>query len=121
MVILEYKIKKYSITLNPEIAEEYFKYLINSVYKSLTIFEGKDYKTRQVIFNNEVAIEKFRLFVQNFIYEVSGSYKLFNTKEFIILLSNLEEMLDVKANEHAKLRKLVFSCINTIESMRESD
>ena len=113
-----HEFKKYNLKIDPETADEYFRYLTNSLYKALTVFEGRDYKTRIVIYNKEDAHENFMLYVQNFAYEVSGSSKLFETREFITLLAYVEEMLSVTIEEHQKIRKLVFSSINIIEDIK---
>jgi len=113
-----YEFKKYNLKIDPETADEYFKYLTNSLYKALTVFEGRDYKTRIVIYSKEDAHDNFMLYVQNFAYEISGSTKLFYTREFVTLLAYVEEMLWVSQDEHQKLRKLVFSSINIVEDMK---
>ena len=117
-VISLYEFKKYNLKIDPETADEYFKYLTNSLYKALTVFEGRDYKTRIVIYSKEDAHDNFMLYVQNFAYEISGSTKLFYTREFVTLLAYVEEMLWVSQDEHQKLRKLVFSSINIVEDMK---
>ena len=117
-VISLYEFKKYNLKIDPETADEYFKYLTNSLYKALTVFEGRDYKTRIVIYSKEDAHDNFMLYVQNFAYEISGSTKLFYTREFVTLLAYVEEMLWVSLVEHQKLRKLVFSSINIVEDMK---
>jgi hypothetical protein len=113
-----FDITKYDIYVNNKITNDYFKYLINSFYKSLTIFEGKDYKTKEIMQNSETSYTNYKLFIENFSYEIAGGYKLFGIKEFITLLVLIESMNEIKPDEHRKLRKLVFSCIDAIEKIQ---
>jgi len=107
----------YEVTISKEVISQYHDRLISLIFKSLTIFEGRDYKTKKVVMSKEEAISQFKDYSSNLILEISGCKQLFNKNpNFVSLLANLVE-LHGQCN-HTQVRKLVFICIGIVEKMK---
>lgn len=111
---------KYGLEISKSLLCRYYDDLIDAYFKSLNIFEGRDFKTKQIIYNSDVAYANYRKYVGNFIHEICGGYYLFEENTcFLKLLTSVESMLLIEEDEHSELKSIVFSCINTLKKMKE--
>ena len=110
---------KYDLEISEETLNKYFDNLIGDFYKILPIYEGRDMKTKQVIYSKEEAHEQFVKYVKNFIVEICGGYYLFDDNMYFLKLLNiLEGMCELSQDEHCKLKSLVFNCISVCKKIK---
>ena len=119
MVTMYYK-NKYNIEMPNELVVKYYDNLIKDFYKCLPIFEGCNFRNKEIIHSPEEAYKQYLKYVENFISEINGGYSLFDENvNFLRLLISLESMLLIEMNEHDKLESLVFKCINICNKLKE--
>jgi hypothetical protein len=91
----------------------YYKGLVNSIYKILPIYENKDYKTKQVLNQND-GFKNFQIYLGNLLVEIYGNSQLFFCSENSIkLISIIRGMIqEIHINEHQRVKRLIMDCIN---------
>lgn len=104
---------KYGIVLGEDSTNSISKKLIADCFKILGIYEGKDPKTKKVIYSNENAYSHFQKYLDTFCMEIWGAYSLYGEDvNFHKLARLLEGLKLIKIEEHDKLRSRVFECID---------
>ena len=112
---MEILVKEY--VLIPELTLfEYYDSLISRFFKILPIFEGRDVFTKNKIYSDDVAIENYRKYIENFIIEIYGTTKMIDNNLLIRLLSILNGMLEL--NEHKTVKTCVFNCIDICKKLK---
>lgn len=92
---------------------EYYNSLIGQVYRLMPLYEGKDWKTKEIIYDNAEAFNMFHKYVQNLIVEICGSNKIFIVNiDSIKILSKIRGLQDINEDEHSLLKSNVMTCIN---------
>jgi hypothetical protein len=100
---------------------KYYQRLKNDLYKALTIHEGRDSKTKQVVFTREDAYDMYSKYMQNLCIQVSGVNGIcLDNVDSLTLLGIMLEMRGITIDEHSLLRTLVFKCINLREVIIKS-
>ena len=118
MMNMEYN--KYKIPISNKLLINYYNNLIKDFFKILPIFEGRDARTKLVIYSPEESYIQYNKYISNFILEIKGAYILFNDNPYFLKLLNiLEGMLNSKIIEHAEIKSLVFHCIDIIKKLIE--
>lgn len=107
------------IELSKELLIDYYDSLIGDSFKLLPIYEGRDIKTNQIIYNENEAYDNYRKYLINFLNEIYGSYYMLDSVLLLKLLANLEGMLTIGLKEHSKLKSLVFKCIGIVNRLKE--
>jgi hypothetical protein len=97
----------------------YYKGLIGNFYKILPLYEGRDLKTKQIVYLPDIAYQNFQNYVSNLLVEVYGSSNLFFVNEYSIkIVSILQGILHkVEIDKHKKLKTLVFQCVSLCEKI----
>ncbi len=99
---------------------KYCDILVADFFRILGVFEGREPSTKKIIYSKEQAYEHYHKYINSMFYEMSGASGNFhNNANFIKLLNILVGMKAITADEHHKLRPLVFNCISIIKKMRE--
>lgn len=110
---------KYKLSFSKELLIDYYDNLLNDCFKLLPIYEGRDFKTKKIIYTPEEAHKNYIAYLSSFLNEICGGYYMFNNIYFLKLMTNLSGMMSIKINEHRKLKPLVFKCINLINKLKE--
>lgn len=110
---------KYNFPIKRQCFEDYIKLLMNLVFKTLPVYEGRDAKTKQIIYTPEQAYSHFQMHLEELIIEVTGDYYIYNDDpKFLQLLSILDGLRDVQINQHQIVRSIVFKCMNICEELK---
>jgi hypothetical protein len=93
---------------------KYYKNLINSVFKLLPLYNGEQYKTKEIIYSSENAFKNYQIYLSNLLVEIYGNNQLFfQSDNSIKLISILKGMIqEIQPNEHKKVKRLTMECIN---------
>lgn len=96
-----------------EILIQYYKNLINSIFKLIPLMNGEEYKTRRIIYSPEEAFKNYQIYLNNLIVEMYGNSIFFMSDNSIKLLSIIIGMIQqIQVGENQKVKQLVFECIN---------
>ena len=106
------------ITIDGKVLVVYHNRIKNRIFKSLAIFEGKDYKTKKVTMSVEDALYEFQKYTNNLVYEISGFRNLFKENDKYISLLALVVELHTK-KEHKDVKNIVFMCMGILDDMIE--
>ena len=91
--------------------------LIDKVYKLLPIYEGKLLDSTEVI-APEKAYNNFQNNINMIVYHVLGIIRITGQKEYLEdVLLTLEGLKSVGLNNHAIVRKSIFTCVKYIERL----
>lgn len=115
---MEISVNEYLVIPNYALFE-YYDSLISRFFKILPIFEGKDVFTKEKIYSNDVAIENYKKYIENFIVEIYGTTKIIDNILLIRLLTILVGMEALNENEHRKVKACVFNCIDICKKLKE--
>jgi hypothetical protein len=101
----------------PEIPREilinYYKNLINSIYKLLPIYEGSKYKSKEIIYSSEDSFNNFQIYLTNLITEMLGNSVFYTSDNSIKLLSLVIGMIQqIEQNQQQRVKRLVMECIS---------
>ena len=114
----KYGVLKYGVKISDDSLIKYYHGLIKDFFKILPIFEGRDVKTKSVIYSQEESYNQYKKYIHNFTIEICGAYHIFHEElYFLKLLNILEGMSNSKINDHAHLKSLVFHCIDITKKM----
>lgn len=96
-----------------ELVIKYYKKLINSLFKPLPIFEGKD-NSGKITYDEETAFRNFQIYISNLLVEIHGNSQLFFCSDNSIKLASiLKGMLsEIQIGEQPKVKRLIMQCIN---------
>ena len=104
---------KYGIVLGEDSTNSISKKLIADCFKILGIYEGKDPRTKKVVYSEDESYENYQKYLDTFCIEVWGAYELYpNDGNFHKLTRVLEGLKLIKIKEHDRLRSKVFECID---------
>ena len=114
-------ILRYGIEIPKQRILDYMEKLPGKFYKILPIYEGRDYKTKQITISQDKAYEAYQKYIQTFTLEVGGFYYLYPEDETIFeLLSLLESMNRIEKDKHKELKTVVLKCIDKSKKMLEN-
>jgi len=110
---------KYGVDISQKKMDDYNEELIGNCFKLLGIYEGRDPRTKEIIYPTEIAYEHYSKYLENLCIELWGAYLIFHESEHFLKLANtLEGMQKIKIDEHAKLKSLVFNCISLCKKLK---
>jgi hypothetical protein len=100
----------------------YYKNLLNACWKALPIYEGKDIKTKMVVYSPEEAFNQFQKYISNLLVEIYGNSGLFfksvHSMQLIGILRGMLQEIKINSDEeHKKIKPLIFKCTNLCEKM----
>lgn len=111
-------IDKYGIEISDEIVLEILHNLPGKFYKLLPLYEGRDFHTKDIIYDEPDAFETFSRYLQKLIIEFSGSKLIFpDEKKFTEIFIILKGMEKINIGEHDKLKSIVMLCMNKIKEV----
>lgn len=95
---------KYGRDISNDGLVDYFTQLTNDIYKCLPLFE-------------QVQYGQFSIYVEVLLIELNSSQRMLFVEDvdFLKLLTNLEPLLTLQ--EHKKLKRQVFKCINICQKL----
>ncbi len=92
---------------------QYYKGLINSIYKLLPVYEGRKYKTSGIYYSSEEAYKNYQIYLNNLLVEVYGNSQFLYSENSIKLANILRGMMqEIKIDEHDRVKRLTMECIN---------
>jgi len=109
---------KHNIEILKETRIKYYHNLIKDFFKILPIYEGRDVRTKLIVYTAEESYNQYKKYIYNFTVEICGAYNNFHEDLCFLKLSNiLEGMSNLNIDNHANLRSLVFHCIDICKKM----
>lgn len=103
----------YNSHIPDELVIQYYTKLIGKHYAILPIFEGLDYKTKDILYDPFTAYDMFQKYLDKLIIEICGSNSIFLVNVHSIeLLSMLRGIKDIDIEDHAQVKASVMTCID---------
>lgn len=92
---------------------DYYRKLINSIFKIIPLYNGEEYKTKKIIYSSEEAFNNYQIYLSNLLVELHGNIQFIQSDNSVKLINILKGMIQqIEINENKKVKRLTMESIN---------